>query len=89
MAATEVFKTTGLVKENGYRYYIAGEGNIMKQSRATKEKSVAMANVFVPEKGFFYFLDANGNVGRTVRVPRGKKPVVVPAQETTNVSTTA
>lgn len=89
MATKEVVKVTGLVKEQGYRYFIAGPGNIMKQNRTTKEKSVAMAHAFVPEKGSFYFLTAEGNVGKTPRVPRGKKQPVAAAAPTPNVTTTA
>jgi hypothetical protein len=67
-----------LKRETGFHYFIAGEGDVVKMDRKTKEKTVIHSHAFTPERGFFYFLNNEGNVAKTVRVPRKKKEVVPP-----------
>ena len=73
----EVVKSTGVLKQSGYLYYLGKYGNVWrsKMARAGKgggnAEKVADAGV-TRESGYLYFIDKGGHVARAP-MARGRK----------------
>lgn len=74
MAESTIVVALGLVREKGYRYFLDGNGSVVRQeTMGAKTREVVKLEVFTPEKGYFYFLTADGSIARTIRTGRKKK----------------